>query len=56
MAFVLGSALAGAGPAAAQFIGEEAPRFRGADLEGRPFDAATVIGKQPVLLVFWASW
>jgi hypothetical protein len=42
--------------AAAQLVGEEAPRFQGTDLEGRPFDAATVIGKQPVLLVFWASW
>lgn len=36
--------------------GDTLPSFSGTDLDGKPVDLAQVIGKQPVLLVFWASW
>lgn len=26
------------------------------DIDGKPFDMSTVIGKKPVLLEFWATW
>lgn len=43
-------------PAGAQLVGEEAPPFQAADLEGKSINLGAVLGKQPVLLVFWASW
>jgi peroxiredoxin len=43
-------------PADAQLVGEEAPPFQAADLEGKSINLGAVLGKQPVLLVFWASW
>lgn len=30
--------------------------FTGTDLNGKPVDLGKIIGKQPVMLVFWASW
>jgi thiol-disulfide isomerase/thioredoxin len=53
--------LGSAGPAAAQFeagipVGSKAPTVVINDLEGRPVELASVIGKKPVLLEFWATW
>ncbi len=30
--------------------------FSGQDMDGKTVDLATVIGKKPVMLIFWASW
>ena len=30
--------------------------FKGYDLDGKPLDVEACIGKQPVMLVFWATW
>jgi thiol-disulfide isomerase/thioredoxin len=50
-----------AGTVAAQFeagipVGSKAPAVVINDLEGKPVELATVIGKKPVLLEFWATW
>ncbi|HEB69808.1 MAG TPA: TlpA family protein disulfide reductase [Desulfobulbus sp.] len=37
-------------------VGDTIPSFSGTDLDGKPVDMAQVIGKQPVMLIFWASW
>jgi len=37
-------------------VGDIIPSFTGTDMDGKPIDLATVIGKEPVMLVFWASW
>ena len=49
------------GRAQAQFdagipVGSKAPAIIIADLDGKPVDLGTVIGKKPVLLEFWATW
>lgn len=54
-------ALFGATPAQAQFdagipVGSKAPAIIIADLDGKPVNLGTVIGKKPVLLEFWATW
>lgn len=48
-------------PARAQFesgiaVGAAAPRILINDLDGKPFDLGTLIGKKPVLIEFWATW
>lgn len=48
-------------PAQAQFeeglpVGSKAPVVVVNDLDGKPFDLGTVIGKKPVFLEFWATW
>lgn len=50
-----------ASPAVAQLeggpaIGEMAPTVTTTDLDGRPVDLGTWLGKGPVLLEFWATW
>ncbi|MBM4188612.1 MAG: TlpA family protein disulfide reductase [Gemmatimonadetes bacterium] len=56
------AAMAGTvGPAAAQFdaglpVGTKLPIVSIRDLDGQPFDLATVVGKKPVVFEFWASW
>ncbi len=30
--------------------------FKGTGLDGQPYDLQQSIGKQPVMLIFWASW
>ncbi len=42
--------------ASAVEVGDTIPSFSGTDLDGNPLDLATIIGKQPLMLVFWASW
>ncbi len=37
-------------------VGDTITSFSGTDMNGKPVDLAKVIGKQPVMLVFWASW
>ena len=37
-------------------VGSEAPAVVVRDLEGVPRDLGAVIGRQPVLLEFWATW
>ncbi len=37
-------------------VGTRAPAVKLNDSEGRPVSLAGVIGKQPVLLEFWATW
>jgi peroxiredoxin len=54
--FLLACVLTVRAPADAQLVGEEAPPFQAADLEGKSINLGAVLGKQPVLLVFWASW
>ena len=48
-------------PVHAQFdegipVGTRAPVVVINDLDGKPFDLGTVIGKKPVFLEFWATW
>src|ERR1043166_6222863 len=50
-----------AAPAAAQFdagipVGSKAPAVTINDLDGKPVDLGTVLGKKAVLLEFWATW
>lgn len=42
--------------ASALEVGDTLPSFSGTDMDGKPVDLAAVIGKQPVMLIFWASW
>ena len=37
-------------------VGARAPAVTIADLDGRPVDLATIVGKKPVLIEFWATW
>jgi thiol-disulfide isomerase/thioredoxin len=37
-------------------VGSKAPAVTVNDLEGKPVDLGQYIGKQPVLLEFWATW
>lgn len=37
-------------------VGDQLPPFSGKDMEGKTVDLGTVIGKKPVMLIFWASW
>ena len=46
---------------AAQFdagipVGTKAPAVTINDLDGKPVDLGTVLGKKPVLIEFWATW
>jgi thiol-disulfide isomerase/thioredoxin len=50
-----------AAPAAAQFdagipVGSKAPAVTINDLDGKPVDLGTMLGRKPVLLEFWATW
>jgi thiol-disulfide isomerase/thioredoxin len=60
-AALLALGLLSAAPASAQFdagipVGSRAPSVTINDLEGKPVDLGTLIGKKPVLLEFWATW
>ncbi len=37
-------------------VGDTIYSFSGTDMNGKPVDLSKVIGKQPVMLIFWASW
>lgn len=37
-------------------VGDIIPSFAGTGMDGKRVDLSTVIGKQPIMLVFWASW
>lgn len=37
-------------------VGSKAPAVTINDLEGKPVDLGSIIGKKPVLLEFWATW
>ena len=37
-------------------MGEKLPAFSGIDLNGNPVDLNTIIGKKPIMLLFWATW
>ncbi len=39
-----------------ELVGKPAPRFAIANVDGTPCDLASFKNKQPVLLVFWATW
>jgi thiol-disulfide isomerase/thioredoxin len=54
-------AAGGSQPLQAQFdagiaVGTVAPAVIINDLDGKPFDVGALLGKQPVLLEFWATW
>ncbi|MEX0891051.1 MAG: TlpA disulfide reductase family protein [Gemmatimonadota bacterium] len=50
-------AILAARPAAAQLaVGETPAAVTVADLEGEPFELASVIGQKPTLVQFWATW
>ena len=57
LALVLGP---GAGHLSAQesgiAVGAQAPAVKVNDLDGKPVDLGRYLGKQPVLLEFWATW
>ena len=57
---VMALLLLGVGRLAAQEsgipVGSKAPAVKVNDLDGKPVDLAQYIGKQPVLLEFWATW
>ncbi len=60
-AIVVGFLGLGAGPAAAQFdagipVGTKAPMVAINDLDGKPVDLGSYIGKKVVLIEFWATW
>jgi len=42
--------------ASALGVGDKAPSFSGTELYGKSVDLGKILGKQPVMLVFWASW
>lgn len=46
----------GQGAAQGPAVGAAAPVVTVNDLDGRPVDLGTWIGKRPVLLEFWATW
>ncbi|BCO10473.1 hypothetical protein GF1_28490 [Desulfolithobacter dissulfuricans] len=37
-------------------VGDTVAPFTGTDMNGRQVDLGQVIGKQPIMLIFWASW
>lgn len=37
-------------------VGSMAPAVTVPDLDGKPFDFGTVLGKKPAFIEFWASW
>ena len=37
-------------------LGQALIPFKGTDIEGQPFDLQKIIGSNPVMLIFWASW
>jgi peroxiredoxin len=37
-------------------VGQPAPTFKTEDVDGHPFDLATHLGKNVILLDFWATW
>ncbi len=37
-------------------VGDQLPAFTGEDMDGKLVDLGAVIGKKPVMLIFWASW
>jgi thiol-disulfide isomerase/thioredoxin len=58
---VLGLLVLAASPAAAQIesgiaVGATAPIVTVNDLEGKPVDLGKYVGKQPVVLEWWATW
>jgi len=57
LALVLALAPGGATAAAQGLaVGDPAPAFTIPDLDGKPFDLASVLGRKPVFLEFWATW
>lgn len=42
--------------ASAVQLGEKLATFKQKDMNGNTIDMSTIIGKKPVMLVFWASW
>jgi peroxiredoxin len=42
--------------ASATEVGDQLPVFSGQTMDGKPIDLATVVGKKPVMLIFWSSW
>ena len=59
---VMALSLGAEGTAAAQedevgiAVGTRPPAVTIADLDGKPVDLSTIVGKKPVLLEFWATW
>ena len=37
-------------------MGEQLSPFIATDMEGNTVDLSTIIGKKPIMLIFWASW
>ena len=59
--FLLLFGLGTARPAAAQFeagipVGTKAPAVTINDVDGKPMDLGSVLGRKPVLIEFWATW
>ena len=60
-AVLLLAGLATAQPVAAQFeagipVGTKAPAVTINDVDGKPMDLGAVLGRNPVLIEFWATW
>ena len=37
-------------------VGDKLPTFVGQDLNGKTVDLNTIVGKKPIMLVFWSTW
>lgn len=37
-------------------VGDKVPVFKGQDMNGKDFDLSTIVGKKPIMLVFWTTW
>lgn len=37
-------------------VGEKVPVFSGLDMHGEEVDLQTLVGKKPMMLLFWATW
>lgn len=37
-------------------VGDNTPVFQGKDMNGQAFDLDVIVGKKPIMLVFWSTW
>ncbi len=42
--------------AGATDVGKKLPTFSGLDMDGQTVDLNKIIGKKPIMLIFWSSW
>lgn len=37
-------------------VGDKVPTFKGLDMNGQEVDLDAIVGKKPIMLLFWATW